>query len=54
MNGVNRFIVGCECNPRRSTRSGGRVRRRELRQTALPKVPRFIRPLIVGAATAQA
>ncbi|HEY3724455.1 MAG TPA: class I SAM-dependent methyltransferase [Acidimicrobiia bacterium] len=52
MNGVSRFIAGCDCN--RSTldtieRAGYSVT--EVEHTELPKAPSFVRPLIVGAAT---
>ena len=52
MNGINRFLVGCECN--RPTlgsieRSGFSITR--LADTkVLPKVPRFVQPVIVGTA----
>lgn len=53
MNPVNRFLVLCDCN--RSTldtiRSAG-FEVTELEQTELPKAPPFVRPLIVGTATA--
>jgi ubiquinone/menaquinone biosynthesis C-methylase UbiE len=53
MNGVNRFMVGCDCN--RSTldtikAAGFDVV--EIEQTELDKSPKFVRPLIVGAAKA--
>jgi hypothetical protein len=53
MNGVNRFMVGCECN--RATldtiRAAG-FEVQSLERTTLPKAPRFVRPLIAGVATA--
>jgi ubiquinone/menaquinone biosynthesis C-methylase UbiE len=55
MNPVNRFFVCCDCN--RSTldtiRSAG-FEVTELEQTELPKAPPYVRPLIVGTATAPA
>jgi ubiquinone/menaquinone biosynthesis C-methylase UbiE len=51
MNRVNRFLVGCECNRPTLyaiTREGFEVER--LEQTTMNKVPKFVRPLIVGAA----
>jgi len=55
MNGFNRFVVGCDCN--RSTlrtieAAGFEVAEVEHRE--LPKAPKFVRPLIVGTATAPA
>jgi ubiquinone/menaquinone biosynthesis C-methylase UbiE len=51
MNGVNRFVVGCECN-RRTLDSiqaeGFKVGR--LERTQLFKAPKFVRPLIAGTA----
>ena len=55
MNGLNRFVAGCECN--RSTLDSIREAGFEVTQlehTTMHKVPRFVRPLIVGAATAPA
>jgi ubiquinone/menaquinone biosynthesis C-methylase UbiE len=53
MNGINRFIVGCDCN-RPTLRSievaGFTVTHLEDAAT-LPKVPKFVRPAIVGTAT---
>ena len=52
MNWLNRLVVGCDCN--RSTLAaieaeGFAVDR--LEHTTLPKAPKFVRPLIIGAAT---
>ena len=52
MNGINRFVVRCDCN--RATLAtieaeGFEVTR--LERTELPKAPPFARPLIVGVAT---
>src|SRR6478752_5994433 len=53
MNWLNRIVVQCDCN--RSTLStieteGFTVSK--LQRTELPKAPKFVRPLIVGAASA--
>ena len=55
MNGLNRFVVGCDCN--RPTldsiqEAGFTVTRVE--HTRMPKVPRFASPVIVGSATVPA
>lgn len=52
MNGVNRFVVRCDCNRATLDRieaEGFEVTR--LERTELPKAPPFARPLIVGVAT---
>ena len=51
INWLNRFLVGCDCNRRTLTAieaAGFTVSR--LEQTAMPKAPKFVAPLIVGAA----
>ena len=53
MNGFNRFVVGCECN--RSTldsigSAGFEVT--SIEHGTIPKAPSFVRPLVVGTATA--
>ena len=51
MNGLNRFVVGCDCN--RSTLDSIRAAGFEVtdvQHTVMPKAPRFARPMIVGAA----
>jgi ubiquinone/menaquinone biosynthesis C-methylase UbiE len=55
MNGINRFVVGCDCN--RPTldsigEAGFTVTRVE--HTTIPKVPRFASPAVVGSATVPA
>jgi hypothetical protein len=55
MNGLNRFLVGCSCN--RQTlgaieAAGFTVWKVE--HTTTPKAPKFVQPLIVGAAIAGA
>jgi ubiquinone/menaquinone biosynthesis C-methylase UbiE len=53
MNGLNRFMVGCDCN--RATleaiRTGG-FDVDSIEQTTLNKVPKFVAPAIVGTAAA--
>ena len=52
MNGVNRFVVRCDCN--RATLESIEAEGFEvtkLERTVLPKAPPFARPLIVGVAT---
>ena len=53
MNPLNRFLVCCDCNRQTldTIRSAG-FEVTELEQTELPKAPPFVRPLIVGTATA--
>jgi ubiquinone/menaquinone biosynthesis C-methylase UbiE len=56
MNGINRFVVGCDCNrPTLASieHAGFRVTLLE-HTTELPKVPKFVRPAIAGTATAAA
>jgi len=55
MNGINRFVVGCDCNRRTldSIREAGLTVTRAEHMT-LPKVPRFASPAIVGSATVPA
>jgi ubiquinone/menaquinone biosynthesis C-methylase UbiE len=53
MNWLNRLVVDCDCN--RPTLAGIEAAKftvTELEQTAMPKAPKFVRPLIVGAAVA--
>jgi SAM-dependent methyltransferase len=53
MNGLSHFIVGCECN--RSTLAtieGAGYTVTDIEHTELAKAPSFVRPLIVGTATA--
>ena len=53
MNGLNRFVVGCDCNrPTLESIRRADFEVTQLENTELQKVPRFVRPLIVGAATA--
>ena len=51
MNRLNRFVVGCECNRQTlSTIEAAGFRVSQLERTEMPKAPKFVRPLIVGAA----
>ena len=53
MNPLNRFLVCCDCNrPTLDTIRSAGFRVTELEQTELPKAPPFVRPLIIGTATA--
>ncbi len=51
MNGINRFVGGCDCNrpTLNSIRAAG-FDVTEIEHTEMKKVPRFVRPLIVGVA----
>jgi len=53
MNRLNRFLVGCECNRETLTaiEAGGFTISR-VERTMTPKAPKFVRPLVVGAAVA--
>jgi ubiquinone/menaquinone biosynthesis C-methylase UbiE len=54
MNRINRFVVGCECN--RKTLSAIEAEQFEVshvEHAETPKAPKFVRPLIVGSATAR-
>src|SRR5215468_9393409 len=52
MNWLNRFVVGCDCNrPTLATIEAEGFHVDRLNQTTMPKAPKFVRPLIVGAAT---
>ena len=53
MNPLNRFMVCCDCNrPTLDTIRSAGFDVTALEQTELPKAPPFVRPLIVGTATA--
>jgi ubiquinone/menaquinone biosynthesis C-methylase UbiE len=53
MNPLNRFLVCCDCNrPTLDTIRSTGFDVTELEQTELPKAPPFVRPLIIGTATA--
>ena len=55
MNWLNRLVVCCDCNRLTldSIKAAG-FTLTLLEHTALPKAPRFVRPAIVGSATAPA
>jgi ubiquinone/menaquinone biosynthesis C-methylase UbiE len=55
MNGINRFVVGCECNRPTldSIREAG-FTVTKVEHTMAPRVPKVARPFIVGSATAPA
>jgi len=51
MNWLNRFVVHCDCNrPTLSSIEAAGFGLARLERTAMPKAPKFVRPLIVGAA----
>jgi ubiquinone/menaquinone biosynthesis C-methylase UbiE len=51
MNGINRFLVGCECNrPTLDSIEAEGFEVRELQRTTMHKAPKFVSPLIVGHA----
>jgi ubiquinone/menaquinone biosynthesis C-methylase UbiE len=55
MNRLNRLMVFCDCNrPTLDTIRSAGFEVTELQQTELPKAPPFVRPLIIGTATAPA
>ena len=52
MNWLNRLVVGCDCNrPTLSTIEAADFTISRLTRTEMPKAPKFVRPLIVGAAS---
>ena len=52
MNGFNRFLVGCDCNrPTLRTIESAGFEVTKVEHTSLPNAPKFVRPLIVGAAS---
>ncbi len=55
MNGLSRFLVGCECNrpTLESIRAEG-FAVTHVEHTTMPKVPSFVSPFIVGSATSPA
>jgi ubiquinone/menaquinone biosynthesis C-methylase UbiE len=55
MNGINRFVVGCDCNrPTLDSIKDAGFTITHVEHTALPKAPKFARPAMVGSATAPA
>jgi ubiquinone/menaquinone biosynthesis C-methylase UbiE len=55
MNGINRFVVGCDCNrPTLGTIQDAGFTITRIEHTTMPKVPKFASPVIVGSATVPA
>jgi ubiquinone/menaquinone biosynthesis C-methylase UbiE len=53
MNWLNRFVVCCDCNrPTLASIEAAGFDVTQLERTILPKSPKFVRPLIVGTASA--
>ena len=53
INWLNRFMVGCDCNRATlNTIEAASFTVSRVEQTAMPRAPKFVRPLIVGAAFA--
>ena len=55
MNGLNRFVVGCDCNrPTLESIQNAGFTVTRVEHTTMPKVPKFASPAIVGSATVPA
>jgi ubiquinone/menaquinone biosynthesis C-methylase UbiE len=55
MNWLNRLVVCCDCNrPTLDTIRGAGFTVAQVEDTTLPKAPKFVRPAILGSATAAA
>jgi len=55
MNGINRFVVGCDCNrPTLDSIGDAGFIVTRVEHTTMPKVPKFASPVIVGSATVPA
>jgi ubiquinone/menaquinone biosynthesis C-methylase UbiE len=55
MNGLNRFVVGCDCNrPTLDSIQNAGFTVTRVEHTMMPKVPKFASPAIVGSATVPA
>ena len=55
MNGINRFVVGCDCNrPTLDSIQNADFTVTRVEHTTMPKVPKFASPAIVGSATVPA
>jgi ubiquinone/menaquinone biosynthesis C-methylase UbiE len=53
MNGINRFMVGCECNrPTLTTIEAGGFTITRIEHLTMAKIPKWVSPFIVGSATA--
>jgi ubiquinone/menaquinone biosynthesis C-methylase UbiE len=51
MNGINRFVVGCDCNrPTLDSIGDAGFTVTRVEHTTMPKVPKFASPVIVGSA----
>jgi hypothetical protein len=50
LNGLNKFLVGCECNRDARREQGEGFRVAASKQSALNKVPKFVAPASTGAA----
>jgi ubiquinone/menaquinone biosynthesis C-methylase UbiE len=51
MNGLNRFVVGCDCNrPTLTSIEASGFTVTDVEHTTLPESPKWVRPLIVGSA----
>jgi ubiquinone/menaquinone biosynthesis C-methylase UbiE len=55
MNGINRFVVGCDCNrPTLDSIGDAGFTVTRVEHTTMPKVPKFASPAIAGSATVPA
>ena len=55
MNGINRFVVCCDCNrPTLDTMKEAGFTVTSLQHTSMPKAPSFVRPAVVGTAKSPA
>ena len=55
MNWLNRLVVCCDCNrPTLGSIQEAGFTITQVEHTALPKAPKFVRPAIIGSATAPA
>ena len=53
MNWLNRLVVMCDCNrPTLTAIEAAGFDVRQLEHSEVPKAPKFVRPLIVGTASA--
>jgi ubiquinone/menaquinone biosynthesis C-methylase UbiE len=53
MNWLNRLVVGCDCNRPTLASIESEFGVTRVERTTMPKAPKLVRPLIVGAATAR-
>lgn len=55
MNRLNRLVAGCECNRRTlAAIEAEQFEVSRVERTMTPKAPKFVRPLVVGSAVAEA